>query len=270
MKRIKKQVIIVVSSSIIVVITLVFVGAYASASADLSLEIGVDRKSYKLGEVVPIKFVICNETTRYVYLSDEAVEKITVQISTDGNNYRSYSGPSRNFTLDGVGTPIKIGPGSELVRGKTVLWNFVPDVSHLNSDAAKPILSDRILTDYAFPRANTYLVKAVLTDNQNGSLIKIESQPIEIVIEIPRNEDLEVWNIIKRNGEFAYFIQEGDITRGYKKPEERSRFLQQISEIVNQHPNSFYAGVLRLSLDKFRAGETERDELIKKMRNEKP
>ena len=114
-----------------------------------------------------------------------------------------------------------------------------------------------------------YYLKVWASIIKNEESTTIESEPIKITIEEPADEDLEVWNKIKNNGDFAYFIQEGDIRIPVYKMEERAKFQQEVEQILIDYPNSFYATSLRQSLDKFKANEAKRQELLQKIQKEK-
>ena len=242
---------------------------FVSASSNLGLQIASSEEPYKLGEPVPIELRISNQGSDIIYLSEDSVERIEIQISSDDRIYKKYSGPGLSFTLDGAGPMFKISPNGDLKRQKTILFNFVSHVSHLNVDAAKPVLEGRILTDYALPKSGTYFIKAVL-EIKDGKPMKVESEPVKVVISDPVGEDLEVWNKIKDSGDIAYLIQEGDILIPSYKAEEQKKFQQEVEGIIRDYPNSFYAQSLQSSLDKFRASEAKRQEFMQKLKKQKP
>jgi len=66
----------------------------------------------------------------------------------------------------------------------------------------------------------------------------VDSEPIAITVEEPIGEDLEVWNRIKNDGKFAFFIQ--------------------VEDILQKYPRSIYAAPLRRSLEKFESRKTFR------------
>jgi hypothetical protein len=101
-------------------------------------------------------------------------------------------------------------------------------------------------------------------------MTKVESEPIKIVINEPVGEDLEVWNKIKDNGNFAYFIQEDEIRIPSFKPDEREKFSKEFEQIINQYPNSLYTQSFRLSLDRFQAAEAKRQESMQKLKQKQP
>lgn len=251
--------------------------AYSKKSADtptnILLTISSSETIYKLGEIVSIKTRITNRNSEPVNLVGTPETIVGIEISYENQkNYQHYAGPSvlHNFMVDGSDPYITIKIGETLINQRSILWNYKPEVSHLNSDAAKSFLESRILTDYAFTKAGTYFIKAISIISKDGNSEKIESEPIKIIIIEPIGEDLEVWNKIKENGDIGYFLQEGDIARGsYYKPEEREKFLKEVDQILIDYPNSFYAEPLRQSLAKFQANDTKRQKYLKKMQKER-
>lgn len=242
---------------------------YVESSNKIYLKINFPKSTYKLGEIASLGIEITNKHSEVIYLSGEAIDTMKIKISAGSNNdFKDYYGNSRNFLVDGD-YHIKINPNETINRQQAILWNFKPDVSGLNSDAAKPVLEGRISTDYAFSEAGTYFVKAVLILKSEEPIV-IESESIKITIEEPVGKDLEVWNKIKNNGNYAYFIQEGDIRISAYKTEERAKFQQEVEEIINQYPNSFYAESLRQSLVKFKSNEAKKQKFLEKIQKEKP
>lgn len=125
---------------------------------------------------------------------------------------------------------------------------------------------------FKFSNPGIYYIKArysILVEGENDRIV-LESEPIKIKIEEPVGENLEVWNKIKDNGNFAYFIQEGDILIPSYKTKERKKFQQEIEQIINQYPNSFYAESLQQSLEKYQAAEAKRQESLQKIKQKQP
>lgn len=243
---------------------------YVRASNEVDLAATPSLSVLRLGELLTLDIKLTNNTQKPKYFWKPYV-KIAFKESGD---FKLYAPAGPAISLDGINMPSKLDPQATMGTPRTILWNSKPSVGHLNPDAAKPELEGRILSDYAFPETGTYFVKVyvMIFDDESGSGTgkMVESDPIKITITAPKGEDLEVWNKIKDNGEFAYFMQEGDITRGYKKPENRTKFQQELQDILNKYPNSFYSQSLRQSLDKFRVGEAKRQEIRDKLLKQKP
>jgi hypothetical protein len=243
-------------------------GKYVESLSKIYLKTSFSKDTYKLGEIALMNIQITNNNSEVVYLSGESIDTLKIKISLgNDNNYKDYYGNSRNFVVDGD-YYVKINPNETINKQKPILWNFKSNVSGLNSDGTKSVLEDRITTDYAFSETGTYFVKVLLTLKGEESVV-IESEPIQIIIEKPNGEDLEVWNKLKDNGEIAYFIQEGDILIPSYKKEARAKVQQEIENLLKKYPNSFYATALRQSLDKFLASEAKKQESLEKLQNQK-
>ena len=242
----------------------------AEASNEIDLSLSVTRKTLHLGEILSIESRITNNASVPVYLEGDSDYAIAIKIAPkEDKDYKRYVPEGPEFSQEAY-MDTKINPREAFDRQITVLWNNSPKVSHLNADAAKPETEGRILSDYAFPEVGTYFVKAVSSVMKNGKPVLLESEPIQITVTEPQGEDLEIWSKIKNNGEFAHFLQYGDITRGYKKPEVRAQLQQEVEGILNKYPNSFYAEPLRQSLGRFHANEAKRKEFLQKMQKQKP
>ncbi|MFM9905037.1 MAG: hypothetical protein ACKVQJ_10760 [Pyrinomonadaceae bacterium] len=245
----------------------------AEASNEIDLSLGIPKKEVKLGEMLSIETKITNNSSLPVYLEGDSNYAVSIKIAfEEDKDYRLYVPEGPLISLDGVYIPTKIDPQETFRKQCAILWNrnFSTEVKNLSKEAAESYIGGKILTDYAFPGAGTYFIKAVTTVMKSNKPFLIESGPIQITVREPQGEDLEIWNKIKNNSEFAHFLQYGDMTRGYKKPEERTRFQQEVEQILADHPNSFYATNLRQSLDKFSANEAKRRESLEKLQKQKP
>lgn len=256
----------------VAVYALAYDESHALGRSDIEIAIDIPAASYMLGETIPIAIAISNQTSQIISLPDAEVEGILIQISlNENNNYQNYFGQGRGFTVDGIFPPIEIGPMKSFIKRKTILWNYKPDVSHLNSDVAKPMLEKRILSDYAFTTEGTYFIRASIAVQEKGKVKIIESEPVQITIKEPAGEDLEVWIRIKDNGDIGYFLQEGDFPRGLlHKPEKCEKFQREIEQILVQYPNSKYSESFRQSRSKLKANEAKRREFKEKYQIKNP
>lgn len=126
------------------------------------------------------------------------------------------------------------------------------------------------MTDYAFPEAGNYLIKAIATVPNGASsddLTKIESETIQIIINDPIRDDLKVWNQIKNRGEIAYFLQQGETPTF--QDDKAEKLLKEIEQISQKYPNSLLANKMRLTLEKFRVDEEKRKELLERAKQPK-
>ena len=264
MKNIK---IVCISAVVLLALLGNFLINFASASNEVEIKVTVPRTEFLLGEIVPVDIGVKNITNVPLQTSLSPGIKVT---SKKDNVYKSYAPPRNSFTIDGYDAPLILRPQEQKWTRQSVFWNYKPQVSHLNKDAAKPEIENRILSDYVFTEGGVYLIKGCTALLINGKWKVVDSDPIEITITEPVGDDLEVWNKIKDNGEFAHFLQEGDMTRGYHKPEERAKLQQAVEEILGDHPNSFYAQSLSQSLARFKAIEAKRQQSVQRMQLAKP
>jgi len=244
--------------------------AYMQSSKEYSIEIAVkpSKKVYMLGEVVSLDILLQNNGIEDVKIfgglsKDDGL--FSISISKDNRNFKKYS-HIKWGRADVKRIPVNLGSGKNTNTLATVFWNNKPSVSNsLAPDVIKQKEVGRILTSYAFPDAGEYYIKASYFLHLTAKPILIESEPIKITIGNPQGENLEVWNRIKDDGNFAYFIQEGEFLIPGYKTEERDKFKQKIEEIINIYPNSFYTQSLSESLTKFNANEAKRQEFLQKL-----
>jgi hypothetical protein len=253
----------VLSVSVVALICFLSLGAIqiTSALSDFSLELKTDKDTYILGEPVTTKFILTNTSKADLSVGCFGVSTGELQlfISKDGDKFLEYNS---NWGVVDAYCKNKIKSGDRIKTSDVkVLWNIKPSVEHLNKESAKEVQKGKLLLDYAFRDEGTYYLKVIY----NG---KLESEPVKITITEPEGKDLEVWNKIKDNGNFAYFIQEGDMLIPTYKPEERAKFQAEVEDILQKYPNSFYAQSLRQSLDKFKVSEVKRQEFIEKMKSQ--
>jgi len=237
-----------------------------ATSKIVSLKISSDRTNYKLGEVVKLSIELKNESENNLVIHDVfgvGDGSVRVFISSDGKTYPEYSPGWGQMDFASTNTIIK--PNESIVSSADVLWHSKPNAIKGESDAVvKEVAKKTLLTDYAFPEAGIYFIKATYTYNES-----LESEPIQITMTEPVGEDLEVWNKIKNRGEFAFFIQNDYFQIDYK-PEERAKFQKEIENILIDHPTSLYAESLRQSLEKFRASEAKRQDFLRNLQKQKP
>jgi hypothetical protein len=265
MKNIK---IVCISAVVLLALLGIFQIKFVSASSEVEITVTVPKTEFRLGEIIPVDIGVKNTTNVPLQASVNPCIKVT---SKKDNAYKSYASPRNSFTIDGYDAPLILRPQEQKWMRESVFWNDKPQVSHLNKDAAKPEIENRILSDYVFTEAGVYLIKGCTALLINGKWKVVDSSPIEITITDPAADDLEVWNLLKRNGNIGYFLQVGDVPRTFQyKTEERESLLKEIDSILKEYPNNFYSTSLRQSLEKFRASEAKRQEFMQKMQKEKP
>jgi len=246
----------------------------ARSQTKLELTITASKPSYMVGELNSFNFEISNKSNENVSFANAlgtGTGYLKVFISKGDNNFKRYVGPRWGQDDAGYGV-LTLKPNESVKNTVTIFWNGKPVISNSSPpDVIKRATEGKILTDYAFPEAETYYVKASYSIffTKQANPVLIESEPIKVIIEKPIGEDLEVWNKIKGNGDFAYFLQEGDFKIPNYKTDEWERFRLKIEQILNQYPNSFYADSLGQSLEKFRTIEAEKKEFLEKIQKEK-
>jgi hypothetical protein len=242
----------------------------------LELKLTTPKLASLLGEVTRFDFAVTNnskETVIFRNSLDPMSGYLNIFISKNRNrDFKQYIGPGWGKS-DAVFRIVSLKPDETVRESAPIFWHAKPELSVASADhVIKRVTEDLIMTNYAFPERGTYYIKAscLIHLSNRTEAILLESEPIEVTIDEPAGEDLEVWNKIKNSGDFAYFIQEGDFLIPSYKTEERAKFQRDVEQILNDHPSSFYAQSLRQSLDKFRAKEVRRQENIDKLRKEKP
>lgn len=88
---------------------------------------------------------------------------------------------------------------------------------------------------------------------------RVESEAIEVNLDVPSGNDLAVWKAMKQNSEIAFFIQNGSFTTTDKQS--REDLLAQIRQLVQNNPNSHVARTLQDNLEKYRLAEEKRANL---------
>ncbi len=229
-----------------------------SENKNIDVIITSQSEAYSVGEVVPIHLAIKNTGSKEVAVHGD-LDFAEIYISQDGKNYRECTNTVRKRD-DADRKPIKLSPNGTILNNETILWNSD------KQNAEYSWKESRVLTDYVFPKAGEYYIKARYGIYASSKPLFLESKPIKITVTEPKGEDLEVWNKIKDNGDFAYFIQYGDLLKPYDKTEQQTKFQAEVEQILTDYPNSFYATSLSQSLTKFKASEAKRCELMEKIK----
>jgi hypothetical protein len=236
----------------------------------LEIQLSFPKTSYMTGEVVNLNFEVKNKTNKILTVRNSLTSEagylhLFISKETD-KNFKEFIGAGRGQS-DMVYKNVNIKPDGSLSHMEIMYWNAKPNISDsIAPDVIERASKEKILNDYAFSEPGVYYVKATCWIHfiTQSNPILFESKPIKITITEPEGDELEVWNKIKDNGDFAYFIQEGDMLIPSYKPEERAKFQTEIEQILADYPNSFYAVSLSQSLSKFKASEAKRKEFIEK------
>lgn len=229
----------------------------------VNLKAQPSKASFILGELVPMEISLRNEGTTDVMLRGFDIKSgyLRVWIADSAGNYAEYTNASWGNAKT---PPVTLKAGREVVSQATILANSIPEIGHLSSAAANRASEGKILTKYAFPKAGTYYIKAVLLI-PGAEPTKVESAPIQITITDPIGEDLEVWDKMKDRTELAYFIQEGQVITTIER--EKTKFLSEVDHLVANYPNSLLVNQIGFARDRFRANEAKRKEMSEKVKS---
>jgi hypothetical protein len=236
----------------------------------LEIKLSFPRTSYITGEVANVNFEVKNKTDKILTVENSITSKsgylhLFISKETD-KDFKEFVGVGKGQS-DIIYKNVAIKPNGSLNHSEIIYWNAAPKISDsIAADVKERATKGKLLSDYAFSEPGVYYVKATCWIHfiTQSNPILFESKPIKITITEPEGEDLEVWNKIKDNGNFAYFIQEGDMLIPSYKSEERDKLQAEIEQILADYPNSFYSTSLRQSLSKFKTSEAKRKEFIEK------
>lgn len=249
-----------IRNNILVAVVGIFVGSASSAQEQRGLKVKISplKSSYTQGEVVTLDVEVANNHSSDIFVKGADAESgyLKILIASADQKFKQYS--HSGWIQGHKGKAMK--PGETVKSQATLLWNFSPVHRFVNTARFQ---EDYIMTDLAFPESGVYFIKAVLIV-PGESQTRIESSPVQIVINPPLGEDLTVWNKVKDNAELAYFIQEGEIRS--PKSEEQEKFIKEVEQITVNNPNSFLANQIRNSLVKFRESEAKRKEFMENLK----
>jgi hypothetical protein len=227
-------------------------GAAGLEPKQLALSVRSDHNAYLPGEPVNLKFKVTNKTDAPVSIdggADVWHGQLKVFIAYQDESYKEYLGP-RWGLKDELDSETVIEPNGFFDTEATILYNHPLQSAHLSALYATENAAKRVETEYALARVGEYRLKAVLHVSESEGAI--ESAPVQITIEAPKGDDLAVWNKIKDNPSYGYFIQTGDL-KARPNSRKAGRVVETLEEVVNSKPNSRYAGHIRQSLAKFKS-----------------
>lgn len=219
----------------------------------LTLQVKADKETYLPGETITLNFKMLNNSTGPVLLprnADVQSGHLQVFVADESSRYSKYVGPRWGLADAIGGKAVKLQPGESFETSATVLHNQRVETAHLSEIAAAEIAKGRIQTDYVLPEPGMYFIKAVLVDDHLVN--QIESEPVRIIIEEPQGADLEVWNKIKGDGDFALFMQTGELRERPDGPKTK-QVVATLKEIESSYPTTRYIGKIRAGLAKRRA-----------------
>lgn len=222
--------------------------AIAQAGSKLiRVTVGTERSEYPLGEVIGLRFEIENTSAQEIDVVDPNVfmGNMKLFVSNDGKNYVEYAGPNWAM-VDGRGQKRKLDAQGVLEAKATMLFNRRIATDHLTPMYADRIKKERLDTDFALLEAGHYWLKAAYTNGKDT----FRSEPIEIDITQPVGTDAVVWEQIKSDGAFAYFLHTGEVK--YMPGSEEARdFTEKLRSITSDYPNTNFSERLNEGLVKY-------------------
>lgn len=213
----------------------VLVTARPRFSEQLLLSIQTDKQSFTLGEVIPLRILITNESNGTISVPtgiDVMTGLMEVLLSKDNIEYKKYLGP-RWGTKDTLRKKVNsdLAPGQRIETSATVLFNNALQTEHLNKTTAEQLkrMSNQIESHTAIAKSGTYWIKARFRST-DGEFV--ESFPLEITISEPSGAGLRIWTEISKNPEIAYFLQTGfpRFPISHPKSQQLMSTLQQLTE----------------------------------------
>lgn len=235
-------------------------------NSDLVLKVGSDKESYILGEKINLQFELKDKNNKIVALaSPPRVEdgSIKVWIASSNRSFKEYRGAGWGFSDSS-----KSQKAESFKSDAGILWNGKAPDSSKNASSDKSGLE----TDYAFVVAGVYFIKATATVypqnfKSEDDKIVLESEPIQIIMNEPVGNDLEVWNRIKDNGGFGLFMQTGSFIND--KADEAQKLVIAVEDIISKYPDSLLVVQLQQGLEKYRLTQAEINEQREQIKNNK-
>lgn len=228
----------------------------------LTLQIAADRREYIVGEPMVLSVSVINETARTVEIFNtlqldvkNTGGHLSIFIARVGESYKAYQGPWP--VIDAVYAKVKLSPGFALREDITLLYtggysDLKSDFKHLNELYAEPLRREaqekRFRRGFAFSEAGTYRIKAWF--HGHGSKAEIESEPIEVQVSEPQNpDDVAIWNVLKTDPAFAYFMQTGGSGEVHTSAKTK-QIVKALESLVESYPASGYGEHIRSGLSK--------------------
>ncbi len=200
----------------------------------VALSLRSEKLEYNLGEVVELSFQVENRSDHPLEIEKPSVltGNVKLFVSSDGTTYVEYVGPNWG-RLDSLERNIKLPPGQSVPVNASVLFNHPVPHEHLTELYSKKIKRERLNSEFAFTDAGRYWLKAVY----EAGKIAIESEPVTVDLSEPVGAEGSVWDRIKSDGAYAYFLQTGDV-KYYPGSEAADKFRDDVRRLSNENPNS--------------------------------
>lgn len=231
---------------------------------NVTLQAESTKESYILGETIKLEITLANKLDKPMRVPSVENGYLHIWIATSDQKFKEYRGSNWGNKDGGKG----VKAGETFKTQITLLWNqTVPQ--------NPTVMKDRLNSDYVFSRAGVYFIKVTGTIWDNDQKTIIESELIQIVADEPVGDDLIIWGKIKNNGEFAYFMQEGDfimskadfLTSKAEEKEKLQKEVKEVEEISAKYPNSILGKQMKTSLEKYQATDAQRKEFRQQYQN---
>lgn len=218
-----------------------------SESGTIEMSLITEKKMYSLGEVISCTFGIVNASSepQAIAIPSIGAGDLKLYLSRDGLNYVKYVGPDWG-TLNPGRQQIKLGVGERFEAEGTVLYNRRLPTAHLAPMYAEKVRKERVDTDFAMPEAGHYWLKAAYT---NGKAT-FESDAVEIDVTMPVGSDAVVWEQIRTDGAFAYFLQTGQV-KYIPGTLDALAFIEKLRGITTDYPDTNFGERLNEGMVKY-------------------
>lgn len=231
---------------------------------NLSIKVKPNKAIFAPGELVELEIEVSNKGNTPVKLLQGTVDNGFLEVFVlTSEEYKEYYGPG--WGQGDLGNHITLNPSEAYKENASILFSCAADFSHLNEDEAKRVSKGKILTNYVFTEPGTYLIKAASYVDRDQT--KIESDPVQIVVNEPIGDDLKIWKKIKDDCDFGYLIQQGDFSDS--KRNKKQELVKKVEELISRHPNGILASQLKQNLEKVKLAELKRKEFLEKIKIKK-
>jgi hypothetical protein len=218
-----------------------------SQNGPLSLVLSSQSQAYALGDVIDLNFEITNTSGEPLAIKVPGVGQGTLRVfvAKDGGDYTEYVGPKWGTINSGRKT-VKLEADEKFQTRATVLYNTRIRTDDLTPMYAEKYQKERLANDFAMTEPGSFKLKAVYSDGVNN----LSSEPIDVQMSLPTGTDAVVWERIKNNGAFAYFLQTGDVKFLPGTPA-FAQFNDELRQIVNDHPGTAIGDKLNMRSVKY-------------------
>ena len=244
--KFKRTILITTAIMIVMLTTWQGISNAKTESKTLSLSLRTDRTEYLLGDVIGLRFDISNRTDSPAVFTmpDVRFGTLKVYVSSDAINFREYVGP-RWGSLRAGRKIIELASGQEFQSEATMLHNRTVATGHLSEMYAERIHKENLDTHFSMQSAGRFWLKAIYFDGKT----RLESEPVVIEISHPTGMDALVWEKIKTDKAYAYFLQTGDL-KFVPGSVEEWEFVASLQRLAEEFPGTKFAVKIEQGLAK--------------------